>query len=349
MPILGLTDGEGRLPSIGDLRKGAEHVQGEAPRELEYFRFTSSYPELEQQFTAAYGPKPTEVLVRLPYPSVDACLEAWYESYTAGSMQLRCNGQSCVWQRTASGIREDPVPCYRAATPPCQCEAVGRLHVIVPSLGMLGTVTVRTGSSNDIRTLYRVLKGLADPATGAGLDLRSVPFVLRRVARDIPTPGKDGKQVRRTKYLLDLQVDPSAVGEVIRALGTARPLGALPAPASYLPPPQDEGRDWDVDQDTGEVLEGQVTEDPQAPAQPSYPEAAGRMPIPRAAWEKLKREPDPEVLTLKDADVPLLTAWAGTTYRTREGKAFATAAAALLQWIEAGGAGDWATSGGAHA
>lgn len=331
MPILGLTDGEGRLPSIGDLRKGAEHAQGEAPRELEYFRFTSPYRELEEQFTAFYGPEPAEVLIRLPYPSVDACLEAWYESYTAGSMQRRCNGATCVWQRTPRGIVTEPSPCQRTATPPCNCEAVGRLHVLLPCLGMLGTVTVRTGSSNDIRTLYRVLQGLSDPAAGAGLDLRSIPFILRRVPRDIPTPGKDGKQVRRTKYLLDLQVDPSAVGDVVRALGTARPLGALPSspPAHALSAPRDEDyEDEDaetVDAETGEVLGGT---DP-------YPQEAAAMPIPLAAWEKIKREPDPQVRTLADAGIPLLTAWAGTVYKTKDGRAFAAAAAALLQWAEA--------------
>lgn len=352
MPIAGLTDGGGQLPVIGDLRKGAEHTEGTAPKDLTYFRFTSPYPELEQQFREAYGAEPTEVQIRLPYPSVDSCLEAWNEQYTAGSMVRRCNGNNCVWQRTQRGIEVGELPCQKHSATPCQCKPVGRLHTILPVLGMLGTVTVRTTSSNDIRTLYRILVGLADPRSGAGLDLRSLPFVLRRVPRDIPTPGQGGKPVRRTKYLLDLQVDPSAVQDVIRALGTARPLGALPVShtAAALPAP---APGFLVDPETGELLEDEGAEPagavveatytgvPEGPPDQQPPVAAVReypkeasLPIPQIAWEKLGRQPDPGVRTLGDAGLVELTAWAGATYKTKQGRDFAKAAATVLGFLQ---------------
>jgi len=374
MPIAGITEGTGRLPIVGHIRKGAEAQQGVAPQDLDYLRFTSDeYPELVERWVETYGEQAKQVRVRLPYPAVDDVLEAWYEQYISGSMVRRCTGRVCVWHRDQSTgweIERD-VPCARETEGGCGCQTVGRLNVLVPALGMLGTVTVHTSSSNDIRTLYRILRGLADPEAGAGLDLRSLPFILSRVPKSIPTPGTGGKPVRRTKYLLDLQVAQDAVDTVIQALGTAS------APAPALPAPQPEQRLLEVAADlggrvvdtaTGEILEDERDQEPAAgcPAcggslepgggavvcsscghtegdedvvdgevveAPPVPKVVGTK-IPPQAWKAAGLEPIDGVDLLADADVATLTAMATATYKTKTGKAFADKAAEVLTWLQ---------------
>ena len=82
MPIIGMTDTcRAAFPSLGTLRKGApidpdSHKPG---KDLAYFRFVATSPEVQAAFDAAYGPQPASLSVYLPYPTVAEAFACWHE------------------------------------------------------------------------------------------------------------------------------------------------------------------------------------------------------------------------------------------------------------------------------
>ena len=205
MPIKGLTDGTS-LPQIGFLRKGAPKEPGRPGQDLDYFRFEALSEEdthLYDQWGDVYGSKPKRIEVEMPYATADECFDAWMEAYTAGAMQRRCDGEQIVLDRGADGqIDRSTRPCE---SPACECQRAGRLFLLLPIFDRLGTVVLTTSSVHDIRNLSGSLRRYEAMARKHSADLRGIPFWLERYPREISTPGKDGKRVRRTKYLVRLE------------------------------------------------------------------------------------------------------------------------------------------------
>lgn len=243
MPIKGLTDrDEVRFPRIGFLRKGGPKRERQKQNgdkyeimglDLDHFRFDSDDDDATDTFQLAYGDEPKQVNVFLPWPEVDQNFQAWKEAYTSGALQHRCDGETCVlWlDAKTQTYSTEPKPC------PGGCKEIGYLSVIIPELKRLAFVTVLTHSKHDIMELQANLEAYR-AMTG---QLRGVPFVLRRVEREVSTPDeKSGKRVRRKKWLMHIETAPrwtkimltgaeySAIPAHVRA--------ALPAPieAQYV-------------------------------------------------------------------------------------------------------------------
>lgn len=237
MPIRGLTDTVApRFPRLGKLRKGAvkPEVGNKPGADLDYFRFDGE-PDVTAAFIAAYGNQPRVLSVYLPFAGVDDCFAAWKEKWAAGGLVHRCDGQTMQIWRTPDGK-------YSRAAKACDggCDEVARLEVILPELfraGHVGYVTLETHGLNDMLGIQATLNA----AYTARRDLRGIEFVLRRVERDISTPGEGGKRVRRTKWIVELAPAPRwAQVQLAMAQSAAY---ALPEPAET------------VDASTGEIVE----------------------------------------------------------------------------------------------
>jgi len=220
MPIKGFTDqGFVSFPKIGDIRKGAEKEPNKPGADLTYFR--AVFPEDEggaaATFARVYGDEPREVNVLLPFDEIERCWETWQEEHTAGALQHRCDGETCVMWRGEDGeMQFTPKPC------PGGCVPQGRLKVIVPELRRLAYLVVHTTSVWDIHEItanLNALKGL----TRNGI--KGIPLVLKRRPRKISTPRGNGKRVRQEKWLLSVEADQQWVEQQLGAMARA----ALPA------------------------------------------------------------------------------------------------------------------------
>lgn len=248
MSIIGLT-GTPRLPRIGSLRKGAVKPNEKQPgADLgEELRFVGQDDEITADWVDTFGDvKVDEIIIRLPFPTVDENWSAWKEAYVAGGMVHRCDGRTVVQMLAPDGTYDfTPRPC------PGDCKPVGRLEVFVPAFQRLGTITVHTTSLHDIMNLDGCLRSLA-MLVG---DLTRVPFVLKRVRREISTPGSNGKRARRPAWLLHLEPSPewvraiTAGGQALAELAGSEVL-ALPGPTEHAQL---------VDGGTGEIIEGDAS------------------------------------------------------------------------------------------
>lgn len=262
MPIRGLTDQVApRFPRLGKLRKGAEKPeQGNKPgADLDYFRFDGE-PEIAGAFTAAYGNAPRSLSVFLPYATPDECFQAWKEKWAAGGLVHRCDGQTMqIWRTPDGRYSREPKACDGG------CDEVGRLEVILPDLiraGHVGYVTLETHGINDMLGIQATLNA----AYTARRDLRGIEFVLRRIEREISTPGQNGQRVRRKKWIVELTPAPRWA-QVQLAMAQSAAL-ALPEPAET------------VDGTTGEIVEPQAQPAPAGlPAPATTPSAPAPAPV----------------------------------------------------------------------
>lgn len=211
MAIKGLTDQRAAFPIVGILRKGEEKKSNAPGKDLTYFRFVSDDEDAKRHFNAAYPDQDAlrQINVLFPYKTADENLDAWIESWVAGGLVYRSDGENIVLWRTPSGgysmeEKPDTVKIGSDGKREDKSGQVGRMSVIVPELGRLTTITVLTTSKHDIKNLSSQLKSY-EAING---DLRGIPFVLMRRKYQISTPGQDGKRVRREKWLLSIETQP---------------------------------------------------------------------------------------------------------------------------------------------
>ncbi|MEM7771579.1 MAG: hypothetical protein AAF327_13865 [Cyanobacteria bacterium P01_A01_bin.37] len=211
MPIKGLTDNGASFPCIGKIRKGAPKENNRMGKDLEYFRFDSQDRSAIASFQRTYGEEPKEINVLFPYEGVDENFFTCKEEWAAGGLVHRCDGEVCSTIRLESGAIQRhfaaPVPC------PGGCKEIGRMKVIVQGLNRFAYVTVETHSINDIVNLHQQLSA-AYMTFG---QLNKMPFTIRRRPEQISTPGKDGKRVRREKWMLSVEVDSSWANKQLAA------------------------------------------------------------------------------------------------------------------------------------
>lgn len=276
MAIIGLTDRAASFPQIGILRKGAPKPEKGPGRDLRHFRFDTDDADAAARFQTVYGDQPTSIRVYLPFATAAENFEAWQEHWTAGALQHRCDGQTCVLWLQGQRYSQTPVPCPHATLDKSErdrCKPVGRLKVVVPELRRLAYVTVLTGSIHDIIALTEQLSAL-ESLRG---DLRGVPMILRRTPREISMPGSNGKRTRMEKWLLSIEAAPSWVDLQLAAQERAALPEGAPARALLPAPPASEA--------TGEVWPDEEEAEP-APAE----RAAGAAPAPPADNDPLRKD-----------------------------------------------------------
>jgi len=226
MPIKRLQGRAMMLPPIGKLYKGEskQKIKKSRPdgstyeietfgKELDYWRFESEQRHVAEAFFNAFGAQPRYLPVFLPFMTPEENFQYWQESYTAGGLDHRCDGEVCsVWlDKTTGKYRTDPIECPTRKMTPEQakkvgCKDVGRLQVLIPALPELGFVTMETHSINDILFFIQSLPAYASlrPKTG----LRHIPFILSRFQAEISTP-RENKRVMTKKWLVSLRPDPN--------------------------------------------------------------------------------------------------------------------------------------------
>jgi hypothetical protein len=263
MGIKGLTDRAPEFPRIGELRKG--DVKREANRPgadlNQFFRFTSTDPEVLKRFVDTFGTQPASLIVYLPHQHADEVFTAWKEEWSQGGLVHRCNGELCaVWRGSDGKYYTEPRPC------PGGCKETGRLKVVIPDIGRLAYITVLTTSKNDIMHLssqlaaYESLRG----------DLRGIPFRLCRLKAKISTPGANGQRARREKWLISIEPSSQWVDLQIEATRLAA-LPRLPQTQTLaLPAPEYDDAEWeDARPDEDYEADNDDTPPPAAQQQPT--------------------------------------------------------------------------------
>ncbi len=271
MPIRGLTD-QARVafPVVGKLKKGEPRTEediraGKPLRDTDHFRFAEIIKGAGAAFAAVYHDDPQLINVLLPYRTVEENFSTWKEEWGQGGMKHRCDGETCVvWLDTQGNYQRTAKPC------PGNCHEVGRLSVWIPELlaaGKIGTVTVETHSKNDILSVQGALQRAADMRGDHPDGLLGISWVLSRRPVKISTPGKDGKRLRREKWLLFLE--PSALWVRNRVEGAQR-VAMLPAatmsteaaaPAVRTPEPEEAEFDEVGEGPTAVTENGEVIEE----------------------------------------------------------------------------------------
>lgn len=156
-----------RMPEAGRIRIGRRNDKARGGREaLNSFRFTSVHEDLIQRIATLYGGtvtpwnepmaragksqwQVTTTSTRIHVYLVPDALSQWFELWTKGGLQRRCDGYS--YTRTVS--RGDEIvdivePCVCAAQGERQCDLKTRMSVILPDVGFLGAWRFDTSSIN---------------------------------------------------------------------------------------------------------------------------------------------------------------------------------------------------------
>lgn len=260
MPIEGLTNrtDQGRFTEIGQLRKGDPKGDNRPGKDLEYFRFTTGDQHAAQAFARTYGDKANNILVYLPYPTVDENLFAFRELWTGSRLLHRCDGNQ-TWERNAQGQLEPTgQPCPTAGLPERhkdKCRPAGRLTVIVDCLRRFAYVSALTTSIHDIANLSAEIAAIQSIAG----NLQGIPMLLSRRPQSISAPKAQGSTERQriTKWLMHIEIDPTWAERRLLAQRQAAELAWNEPAARLLPGPAMQV----VNMSTGELLHSAPIDD----------------------------------------------------------------------------------------
>jgi len=338
MPIDGLTYNENRRSNVqrlGKLRKGAPKTPSAPGKELPYFRFASTDPQLEKMFVEIYGPSPAELPCFLPNPEPLKNFPHWCEVWDASGLVHRCDGKVMNLWRTKTTANGKPVTIYVTGQKACEThlhrdgnpmrDKVGRLEVIlavqkddgrfIPAFGgqYVGTVTLETHGFHDLNQIIGTLESMPstwqiDQATGELL--YPIPFLLKRVKENVSIPGygaREGERSRADKVMAYLTVHPAyrmdqfaqifMGAPAAPALGTGKPMTpALPSPAPKVVPPPEQLNLAGVEVLDADLYEPPTFDTPPATA-PEWMDAA--IALWPGKWETVK-----SAVEKKDKDWP---------------------------------------------
>jgi hypothetical protein len=335
MPIKDIQDNRPTLNRLGVIRLGVKKTAQngkEYPAETEYFVLTDA-PDV----AAAYGEKPTELLIYLPLPTVDEVFPAHHELWGAAGNVCRGDGERILSLVEPGGVhpviragavirpyREgngkdyqigEVVPCpglekglYKRCA---DCRPRGTLLVMVRDphspqqlvAARLGYYQVSTNSYYNIKNLTGQLLYAADLAQGMGRpDLRGIPMMLKRVQRPVSVViTKDGEEKRQQvlKWFVDLEFDLRWAELANQAMAELAMGGAE---ALALPP-------GGVDPRTGEIVDY---------AESEYVDESGHWSDDEAAagdfWAKALKLADSEDVVFAALEVTDLREWPETQW-----------------------------------
>ncbi|MCI0348143.1 MAG: hypothetical protein L0Z53_01850 [Acidobacteriales bacterium] len=243
MPIRDIVENErlsGRYPRIAKLHKGEpKRIKGGREivgRDQEHFRIVFE-PEFEYLMPAwenLYGAKPMEFSpVVLSAKTTDEALDFWQEEWDAAETLLhRCDGkfQQTWYDRRTGYYSKAQVAC---AVGECKCTPVGRMNLLFPEFivetGVIGYISVETGSLEDIRTIRDRLRAIeASLGTLSGVHLK-FGRARRRVSRpEVKNGERTGKRMKTTASMLYLLPTPEFAKNVLLPvlLGKVQPARA---------------------------------------------------------------------------------------------------------------------------
>lgn len=228
------TFGESRLPEHGRIRLGEK--TGRAMRSIDTFRFTSPDQAAIETIASLYGgvarpwddPKASvrnqfEVktdVASIPVIVPPGGLSVWYESWTAGGCDRRCDGETMFIRKG----RESNDPCACDAANIMTCKPHTRLNVILTGIRFGGVWRLETkgwNAAHEISAMERMIFQLQD---------KMGPINARLVLEKRSKPGKNFV-VPKLELDMDLAGLAAGQGNVVAIGGPGPVLVALPAPS----------------------------------------------------------------------------------------------------------------------
>lgn len=227
MPIL---DMQKRLTEVGRIRLGRKGNNG-APQKLENFRLTSRDKAALEAAAALYGGTvgPWEgqagqfelytTVNILPILVAPQEVTQWYETWSAGGVQRRCDGHTCQVPRDGSMVE---VACM-CDPEKRECKATTRLSVFLRELPSIGVWRLESHGHYAAVELPSVVDMLSG---------RMVPAILAIEQRERVSHGKTKKFIVPVIRLDGTRLQDALSGPV--GFGQS----ALPEPTPELPAPQ---------------------------------------------------------------------------------------------------------------
>lgn len=248
MPIV---DIQTRFRELGRIRMGIlekpEHGKPR-PKKIARYRLTSKWRHLLDDAARIYGgtPRPWEHPQEGPqfelFVEADALnvlvppgevLSQWYELWSGGGCQRRCDGLRQALVDKACQCPADPAERTRLAAenPPKACRVTTRLAVMLPDVADLGVWRLESHGYYAAVELAGAA-GLCELATRRGI---MIPATLRLEARSVSRPGEP-----RKRFAVPALSFRGNLGDTLDALGMTR--GDLPVvPALESRPAIDAG------------------------------------------------------------------------------------------------------------
>lgn len=186
---------DSRIPEAGRIRLGIK--TGKGMTSIDTFRFTSPDETVIRKLSELYGgdarpwsdPKASpsnqwEVITKAKevdvYLPADA-LSVWYELWSGGGVQRRCDGERCQIPQTVPGGWEmTEAPCVCMARQAMECRPYTRMNVILPTVPFRGVWRLETKGWNAAKELPGMV-AIIDAMTQAGQLVQAKLHIERRV------------------------------------------------------------------------------------------------------------------------------------------------------------------------
>lgn len=192
MPIIEL---QRRMRELGRIRTGQQVTTNgkRRPARLETFRLTSASRPLIEAAAQAYGGKPkpwngeweliteTDALDVIIPPGQS--ISQWFELWSGGGCQRRCDGRTNVLTDTPCACPVDPAEKRELAKAGEACKPTTRLNVMLPAIPDLGVWRLESHGYYAATELA----GTVDVIESAG---RMLPARLRLEQREVKRPGQ---------------------------------------------------------------------------------------------------------------------------------------------------------------
>lgn len=224
-----------RLPQIGRIRIGRKGEKGQ-PVKLSTFRLTSHDRKALDVAAEVYGGSPRpwdgfagqwELVTKvseLPIMIAPERPSQWYELWSAGGCQKRCDGTTCTVPDGKGGLKEQDCTCdpdHRA------CKLVTRASFLLPDLPALG---VWRFDSSSIYVAME-LPGMIEVLSAAREQRRIPEAVLAIEVRRAVRQNAKGQPETRVYPVVTIRIR-----ETLReALASGAAQAAIPAPVPELP------------------------------------------------------------------------------------------------------------------
>lgn len=200
MAIIGISDRR-RLPRQGKIKIG------EKIEKVNQYGKTVEYPvaldhfKVPEEVQAIYGTDPKEIDIIFPVNDMEQIFPQYMKKY--GKTGLHCKGDG---ETGTAMINEEMVEreCNPTEDPWCKgCQPKGTLSYIVPKVSSMRVYQTTTGGWNSIVNINSSLDMIRGMTGGK---IAFIPLKLKLEPHE-GTVTKDGKQFKKTVYVLQVDID----------------------------------------------------------------------------------------------------------------------------------------------